>query len=377
MLDKFSPNFRRKMVALTLAMLPSISIACTGIKLMANDGSVVYGRTMEWGAFDLNSRVAIIPRNVAFQGTTPDGKNGKKWVSKYGVVGLDLLEKNTIADGMNEVGLTAGLFYHPGFAQYPDYEPSNQENTITGIDLVHYVLTQFSTVKEAVNALSDIQVVAVIEKSIGIPVEAHFIITEPSGASAVIEFNQGEMKVFDNKLGVITNAPNYDWHLTNLRNYINLSPVALPNKALNGEDFAPLGGGSGMIGLPGDFTPPSRFVRAVAFSQNARPTETSSETVYELFRILDGFNLGAGAAEGSGLGNADTESLRSATLWTTASDMQNKVFYYHTQHNRRVRSISLASIDFSTMGPSILHLPLDKQKRQDIVDLTPLLNRDS
>ena len=79
--------------------------ACTGIRLSVKDGSAVYGRTMEWGTFDLNSRVAIIPHGYEFTGLTPDGHNGKKWKSKYGVIGLDMLGKDLFADGMNEKGL--------------------------------------------------------------------------------------------------------------------------------------------------------------------------------------------------------------------------------------------------------------------------------
>jgi choloylglycine hydrolase len=130
------------------------------------------------------------------------------------------------------------------------------------------------------------------------------------------------MKIFDAPLGIITNAPSYDWHETNLRNYINLSPVALPGKKIEDLNFKPLGGGSGMIGLPGDFTPPSRFVRAVAFSKTARPTPTGDETIYEVFRILDNFNVSLGASEGTG--EDKTQGMRGSTIWTSASDTNNK-----------------------------------------------------
>lgn len=67
--------------------------ACSGIRLITNDGGVVYARTMEWGAFDLHSRVAIIPRGYAFIGLTPDGNNGKKFTVKHGIVALNILGK--------------------------------------------------------------------------------------------------------------------------------------------------------------------------------------------------------------------------------------------------------------------------------------------
>ena len=83
----------------------------------------------------------------------------------------------------------------------------------------------------------------------------------------VVEVTKGQTVLHDAPLGVITNAPNDDWHLTNLRNDINLSPVGLPGKRIEELDFRPLGGGTGMIGLPGDYTPPSRFVGAVPFAK--------------------------------------------------------------------------------------------------------------
>jgi choloylglycine hydrolase len=157
--------------------------------------------------------------------------------------------------------------------------------------------------------------------------------------------------------------------MTNLRTYVNLSAVAIPDEKIEDMDFTALGGGSGMIGLPGDFTPTSRFIRATAFSQTARPTQTAGETVYELFRILDNFNVGVGSAEGSDASHGGVNELRSATLWTSAWDTKNKILYYHTQHNRCVRKIDLEKIDFSAMGDSIIYIPLDKKKEQDVEEI--------
>lgn len=347
------------------------SNACTGIRLNASDNGVVYGRSMEWGAFDLLSRVAIIPKGYEFVGTTPDGKTGYRWKTKYGVVGLDMLEKTTIADGMNEKGLAAGLFYHPGTANYPKFDPQKANITISAIDVVHFILTQFATVDEVRQGMKEVHVVPVMEPALNKPIEAHFMVTDTQGESIVIEFIDGKTQIFDNPLGVITNSPSFDWHMTNLRNYVNLSPVAIPSKKIQDLDFSALGGGSGMIGLPGDFTPPSRFVRAVAFTQTARPTQETGETIYELFRILDNFNLGLGSAEGSDEANDSANEMRSATLWTTGWDTKNLDFYYHTQHNRRVRKLDVKAIDFSKIEEGITYIALDQKKEQDIQDITP------
>lgn len=356
------------MVCIGSLFINQTARACTGITLKAQDGAVVYGRTMEWGSFDLLSHVVIVPRGWKVVAQTPDQKPGKTWSGTHGVVGLDAVGKDIIADGINEKGLTVGQFYHPGFAEYQAYDPDMAAESMSPLDVGLYLLSQCATVEEARNAMTKVRVVAVAEPAISIAPPMHYLVTEPSGKAIVIEYLKGELKIFEAPLGVITNSPAYDWHETNLRNYVNLSQVAIPDKKIGDMDFKPLGGGSGMIGLPGDNTPPSRFVRAVAATKTARPTATGDETIYELFRILDNFNLPLGAAEGSG--EAKTAGMRSSTIWTTGYDTKNLVFYFHTQNNRRVRMLDLKKIDFAK-GGDVMRLPLDKEKVQDIEDITP------
>jgi choloylglycine hydrolase len=350
------------------AFLANPALACTGITLKAEDGAVVFGRTLEWGSFDLHSRLVIVPRGHEYKAETPEGFNGHSWKAAHGAVGLDAVEKDFIVDGMNEKGLSVNVFYHPGFADYPAYDPASAAQTLSSLDVAQYLLTTAASVDEARKAMAEVKVVGVVEPAIGIEPPIHLIVTEPSGKAIVIEFARKEVQIFDAPLGVITNSPTYDWHMTNLRNYVNLSPVAIPSRNIEDLNFAPLGAGSGMIGLPGDFTPPSRFVRAVAFVKTARPTPDGEETMYEAFRILDNFNLPLGAAEGEGV--AKLKGLRSATLWTTAYDTKNLILQYHTMNNRRVRQVDLKKINFATLQ-NVVRLPLDPVKAQDIQDVTP------
>jgi len=346
--------------------------ACTGIRLIAKDGGVVYGRTMEWGAFDLNSRVAIIPRGYKFTSLTPDGNNGKTYITKYGVVGLDMLGKDFLSDGMNEKGLALGMFYHPGYAEYHEYTKDNAGNSISSQELASYILGEFATVQEVRDGLPNVTVIGVVEIAVGIIVQAHWIVTDKTGESIVIEYTNEELKIHDAPLGVITNAPTYDWHMTNLSNYLNLSMFSVKPIELEGIKFSPTGAGSGMIGLPGDNTPPSRFIRAVAWTQTARKTKTANEAVYEIFRILDNFNLplGPDGAEGAGH-DGDTGLMRSSTIWTTAWNLKDLTLNYHTQHNRRIRQVNIKAIPFDTLSGDIIHVVLDDNKEQDIKDKTP------
>lgn len=360
------------LISAVIAVVPSASWACTGITLYGDDGTIVRGRTVEWGPFDLQGALDIVPRGAVFNAQTmPDGKPGHRWVAKYGMVGTSAIGKPIMVDGINEAGLSVGALYLPGFTEYADYDPQKADNSIDGLDVVGFLLTQFKIADEAIAGLRKIDVVGVINKQLGIPYALHFQIEDPSGKIFVVEFVGKQMEVYDAPLGVITNSPTYDWHLTNMRNYINLSAVAWPEKKLDGETLKPLGAGSGMIGLPGDFTPPSRFVRAVAFSQTARKTTGGYDTVREVFRVLDNFNVPVGAAEGSQHKAQSDDFLYSATQWTTAADVKNLKFYYHTQYSRRVREIDLKRIDFSKMGTDIISHPLDESLKEDIQDLTP------
>lgn len=345
------------------------SQACTGITLKAQDGAVIFGRTMEWGSFDLQSSIVIVPRGYEFKSILGEGKIGLTWKTVYGAIGLDALHRDYLVDGMNEKGLTVNVFYHPGFAEYSPLDPAKAATTVETLDVCQYLLTTCASVEDARKTLGQVSVVGILEPEIGITPPIHLIITEPTGKAIVVEFTKGVTTIHEAPLGVITNAPTYDWHMTNLRNYVNLSPVALPDKKIEDLNFKPLGGGSGMIGLPGDFTPPSRFVRAVAFSKTARATATGAETCYELFRILDNFNLPLRQAEGEGSNNL--KGMRGSTIWTTAYDTKNLTMQYHTQHNRRVRQLDLTKIDF-TKSKTLTRIPLDKEKRQDIQNVTPL-----
>jgi choloylglycine hydrolase len=138
------------------------------------------------------------------------------------------------------------------------------------------MLSSFSTVEEVRAGLADVRVVNVEDARFGgAALPFHWKVQDETGASLIIEItNGGEVEVYDGFLGVITNSPGYDWHLTNLRNYLGLSPVAALPVEIGGEVFSPFGAGAGLRGLPGDFTPPSRFVRAVALTASARPLQT-------------------------------------------------------------------------------------------------------
>ena len=178
-------------VAATLSLFVNSVVACTGITLRAQDGTVVFGRTLEWGSFDLHSRLVIVPRGHEFKSVTPDGATGRSWTGTYGAVGLDAVEKDFLVDGMNEKGLSVNVFYHPGYAEYPAYDPAEAARTLGSLDVAQYLLTTTASVEEARVAMADVKVVGVVLPAIGIAPPIHLMVTEPSGKAIVIEFAKG------------------------------------------------------------------------------------------------------------------------------------------------------------------------------------------
>src|SRR5262245_55150190 len=268
---------------------------CTGIRLTAADGTVVHARTLEF-AIDLESMVLVVPRGYARTGTTPDGKEGLKWKAKYACVGANGAGLPILFDGVNEQGLAAGLFYFPGTAGYMPYVAADAEKTIAQWEVGSWILENFATVDEVKANIGKIVVPSVVFKDWGFAPEAHFVVHDAAGKSIVLEYVGGKLNIHDNPLGVMTNSPTFDWHMTNLRNYVNFSMTNRPPVELRGVTLQPFGQGTGMLGLPGDFTPPSRFVRAVAFSQSVLPSKAGGEAVLQAFHILNGFDIPKGSA---------------------------------------------------------------------------------
>jgi choloylglycine hydrolase len=143
--------------------------------------------------------------------------------------------------------------------------------------------------------------------------------------------------------------------MTNLRNYVNLSVTNVPPVKVGSVTLQPLGDGTGMLGLPGDGTPPSRFVRAVAYSSSMPQLATGQDTLLQAFRILNNFDIPQGSIrdEKDAHGNVIAEY----TLWTGASDLKTKTYYVRTFQDSQIRSVAL--MDMAIGGPDIVTIPLD------------------
>jgi len=341
------------LLAATLA-LPGTGNACTGLSLRSADGAVIAARTVEWAAGDAHHDTLVaFPRNHSFTGLTPGGENGLQWKGRHGFVSLTAYGQEYGPDGLNEAGLYVGMYYFPGFASFVGYDAAKAGQSLSVGDFMRWLLSSFKTVAEARTHLGDVRVVNVDDPRFGgAALPFHWKIADNTGACIVVEIvENGKLRVYDAILGVITNSPEYGWHVTNLRNYLGLSAESKTPLTLDNVKLSPLGSGTGLLGLPGDFTPPSRFVRAVAFTASARALPTADDAVSEAFRLLDNFNIPVGV---TGSRDSIARDIASATQVTTAADLKNRVLYFHTMDNRQVQKLDLKKIDFTKIQKQMI-----------------------
>ena len=266
------------------------------------------------------------------------------------MVGANALGMPVILDGLNDQGLSVGLFYFPGYASYTPMTADNAKRALAPYEFGLWALANFATVDEVREAVKNIVLVPTPAPGLGSPqgavAGAHFFLQDKSGKSLVVEPVNGTLKVHDAPLGVMTNAPTYDWHMTNLSNYINLSVKDIDTAKVGPMTLSAFGSGAGMLGLPGDFTPPSRFVRAVAFSQAATPNKTAEDTVFAAFHILNQFDVPKGSVMNAAVGEPTPE----ITEWTSVNDLRNLRWYFRTFTDQSIRMVDLKEAVVAAKG---------------------------
>ncbi len=363
---------------LTLALLALVALAahrpaaaCTAFQIKSRDGAWVYFRSMEFG-FPFQSQVLVVPRGTGYTGTAPGPAAGLKWTSRYGLVGANQsVAKTMVSDGMNERGLVVGMLLFPRYAQYPAADPAKTDRTLASWEVATWLLSTCADVADARQALTDgrIHVSDAEFTPFGQVLPVHYCIADASGAVLIAEFVGGELQLHDDPFGILTNSPDFVWHQTNLLNFVNLSPVNA-DAEIDGRKIAGFGQGTGALGLPGDFTPPSRFVRAALFSHWATPGATAAETVLAGFHVLNTFDIFAGAirsnpqnAPASGEAFLDTKKLTETTdditQWTLAHDRTNLRTYVRTFESLSIQLIDLKQLDFA--APGLRQIALDKR----------------
>jgi choloylglycine hydrolase len=358
-------NFKKSLLAALITGVLGVSAAhaCTDFRLKAADGTVLVTRSLEF-AETFNSNIRSSPRNRIFTNIAPDGKAGLTWKGKYGYVYLDGLNVDVVVDGMNEAGLSFEALYLPGLAEYQAVPVDQSAKALPYSSFGEWILSNFQTIDEVRQALPSVYVFANKLQGLGdVVFPLHFSIYDASGKGIVIEYIAGKLHVHDN-IGVMTNSPSYDWHTTNLVNYIHLAPINPPNVVVNGITFEANGQGYGMIGLPGDISPPSRFVKTATLLQVVVPSTDATGALNMAQHIINNVDIPLGVAREPQTGNY----ISDITQWVVFKDLTHKNFYYRTYDDLTLRMVSLAKVNFTDNAPRLKMPIASKMMIEDLSD---------
>ncbi len=338
-------------VLLSLSLLQS-AYACTDFRLANSGPYSMSGRTMDFQV-DLQSQIVIVPRGQEHQSVLQDGSPGLKWKAQYGYVGVNGFHIDGFTDGLNEAGLSVATLWLPHLTQYPTPEDYPGKSVVPVTDAARWILGNFKNVDEVKKALDKTIITGYyVEKMKMIP-PLHLAIHDAEGNDLVVEFIDGRTKIHDNKSLVLTNYPDYGWHIKNLQNYANLT-----NKNADNPDISPTGNGSGLKGLPGDATPPSRFVQAYFLNRYSPEPKSLQEAVSNTLHVLNAVQLANGeVAEGD------------YTQWSVVRDHQNKVYYFRDNLNQNLRGIALEQLDLGTSADESLIPMASSQWFQNVLEM--------
>lgn len=309
---------------------------CTGLSLITKDGYHLFGRNMDI-EFTFGQAVGIIPRNFEYINMATRCKEK----TKNAIIGMMTImdEHPMLADGCNEKGLAiAGLDLKS--YNYNESKLVKGKINIPAYDFMLWILSNFddlNSVRDKIYSLNlmDTQ----INEKVPAPT-LHWMITDKTGKNIVVEHTMDGLKIFDNKAGVLTNSPTFDWHETNLRQYIGMYADQVEKTRWNGQVLNPLGVGAGSIGLPGDFTPASRFVRAAFLRHFALLNTPQQIDISDFYHILNNVAMVKGSVR-------TAESKNDITAYSSCMNLEKGIYYYNTYNNNQINAIDIHKEDLN------------------------------
>ena len=298
---------------------------CTAATYQTKDH--YFGRTLDYEV-SYGEEVVVTPRNFPFHFRHMGGLS-----SHYAIIGMATVagEYPLYYDATNEKGLSMAGLNFPGNA---DYKPlAEGKDNVATFELIPWLLGQCATVEEAKAYLARMNL-ANTPFSSQFPVSPlHWIIADRDCAITVESVREG-IRIYDNPVGILTNNPPFDYQMTNLTNYMSLSTEPPENHFSDQLDLTPYSRGMGMLGMPGDLSSASRFVR-VAFTKLHSVSGTSeSESISQFFHILGSVTQQRGCVH---MGEGKYE----ITIYTSCCNTDRGIYYYTTYENSQITGVDL------------------------------------
>lgn len=304
---------------------------CTAATYKTKD--FYFGRTLDY-EISYGDQVVITPRNYPFR-----RRNGETLKNHYAMIGMACVMQDypLYYDAVNEKGLGVAGLNFVGNAHYG--KSMEGRNNLAQFELAPYLLGKCASVKEVRRALETVNLIDTPFME-NLPVaQLHWLIADREEC-IVLESVRDGLKIYDNPVGVLTNNPPFDMQLFNLNNYLHLSAENRPNTFSNALSLNAYSRGMGAMGLPGDLSSQSRFVRAAFVRMNSISGDSEPESVSQFFHILASVDQQRGCCR---LGDGKCE----ITLYTSCCNADKGIYYYTTYDNHQISGVDMHKEDLS------------------------------
>ena len=318
---------------------------CTCIKYKTKDN--YFGRNLDL-EYRFNEKVVITPRNYEFR-----LKNGNVINTKYSIIGMATISGNypLYAEASNEKGLSIAGLYFPKNAYY--FDNDDNKLSLAPYELIPYFLGMYSSIKEIKELILNLNITN-IPFSDKYPVsELHWMISDNDDCIVIEQMKDG-LKVYENPYGVLTNNPPFHYQITNIINYRNLTPNYVESRFSDKVNLGQYGQGMGVIGLPGDNTPTSRFVRATFNKLNSISEDDEMSSITQFFHILDSVSMVKGST-------ITKEGKCDITTYSSCINTNKGIYYYKTYTNNQITAIKMTEQEKNKKELSIYNLIEDQQ----------------
>lgn len=286
-----------------------------------------FGRNLDL-EFSYNETVTVTPRNYPFH-----FRKVGDLKSHYAMIGMAYVTDDypLYYDATNEKGLSMAGLNFPGNA---DYKPeANGKDNVSPFEFIPWILGQCGNLVEARVLLARINLVQ-INYSEALPLSPlHWIISDKNGSITVESVKEG-LKIYENPVGILTNNPTFDFHMMNLNNYMSLSIEAPENTFSRELDLKTYSRGMGALGLPGDLSSASRFVKAAFTKMNSLSGDSESESISQFFHILGSVDQQRGCVH---MGEGKFE----ITIYTSCCNTDKGIYYYTTYENNQITGVDM------------------------------------
>lgn len=318
---------------------------CTAVAY--NSNGLYFGRTLD-NDFSYNESITVTPRNFSLK-----FRNSNKIKKHYAIIGMAYVTENypLYYDAMNESGLCMAGLNFIGNAKYNNQ--IKEKKNVAQFEMIPWVLSQCKSINEAEKLLKNVNITNdTFNKNLQ-AAELHWIIADKEKTITVESLEDG-LRIYENPVGVLTNNPPFDEQLFSLNNYMHLSPKEPTNTFSDKLNLKRYSRGMGAIGLPGDLSSQSRFIRASFINTNSIKTENETESISQFFHILDSVEQPMGCCI---LENGKYEK----TIYSSCCCADTGIYCYTSYNNRQITAVDLNKTDID--GKELIQYPLIKKEQ--------------